>query len=354
MQDTPAQNGSSSARSAIGWVWTSADVNDPYHDGPTAGGIAPCATSTNPVISEGWLYVGCLVADGEGAPSWDPTAQAGEIHLFRFRPAGGEPQYIGQAPISGGKPKLGVRSDGRIALLTTEVDGNGTIRLDGVFGQYDAKLGRLKWDDVHHYGDELVHLYANMKVKDTNIQDMIYREYSGVIHLIFKRVVEWPTDAPYGYRPEYFKAVIAIDEHYGLLKEIDLGIGDLALRQKDSTLYSQPVSLYNDLSDDFLELSPEPFEYQRRPLGDSYQREFYAVGNYGFVNFAELLEITELRGPAAVGLPNPPPPPNPAPATANSLALGLAGSLTASAIVAGTAATNKRKSTVRAGRKKRT
>jgi hypothetical protein len=353
-EDAPA-SGAATARGAISWVSTSANVGDPYKSA-AANVIAPCATSTNPVISEGWLYVGCLVAEGAGAPSWDPTARPGEIHMFRFRPEGGAPEHIGEAPLAGGRPKLGVRSDGRMALLTTEVvvAGNATrVRLDGAYGKYDPAARLVAWGEPQSYGDALQIVYANMPLAETNIQDMIYREYSGVIHLVFKRVADWPDDASYAYKPEYFKAIVAIDEHYGLLEEIDLRVGDQALRQKDGFLNSQPVSLYNDLSDDFLELPQAPFEYQNRPLGEFYQREFYAVGNYGFVDFAELIEVTELRGPAAAGLPNPPPPPNPAPATSSSVVMGVAGSLTASAIVAVSAATAKRKSHVRAGRKKK-
>jgi hypothetical protein len=344
-------------RSAISWVYTSADVGDAYHTAKTSV-IEPCEYSTNPVVSEGWLYVGCLVAGGEGAPTWAPDAEPGEIHMFRFKPEGGAPEYLGQSPLVGGRPKLGVRSDGRMALMTTEVvevENATRIRLDGVYGQYDPKIGQVVWGEVHEYGDALQVVYANMPLVETNIQDLIYREYSGVIHMVFKRVAEWPesNDASYSYKPEYYKAIVAIDEHYGFLEEIDLDIGTEAHRLKDGSLYSNPADLYNDLSDDFLELPPEPFEYLNRPLGDEYQREFYAVGNYGFVDFAELIEVTELRGPAAAGLPNPPPPPNPSPATSTSLVLGFAGSLTASAIVAGSAATVKRKSSTRARRGKK-
>jgi hypothetical protein len=359
---TPSTDASSSAqedlppKSVIGVVWSTSDVSGKYYGQPREWAIGPCQSSTNPVLSEGWLYIGCQVAGGEGAFPWNEDAEPGDIEMFRMDPDGGKPQYLGSAPISGGKPKLGVRSDGRMALMTTEVlvyDTVPQVRLDGVYGQYDPGSRRVAWGEVQKYGKELQILFANTQYIDSNIQDMIYREYSGVVHMVFKRVVDWE-DWNGATRPMLYKAVIAIDEHYGLLDEIDLNIGVLADRMLDPILFAQPEYVYNDISDDFLELPSAPYEYNGRPLGDQYQREFYAVGNYGVVDFAEVIEITELRGPAVVSLPNPPPPPNPAPSTASSLAMGLAGALTASSIAAGSAAKLKRKSTVRAGRKERT
>ncbi len=340
--------------SVIAVRWTDVYKDSPYHAQPLEWTIGPCATSTNPVLSEGWMYIGCKVSD-EAPLRWDAAAKPGDIAMFRMHPDGGEPQYLGLAPVEGGAPKLGVRSDGRMAIMTTEVfegDKSPRIRLDGSYGQYDPETGRVAWGDVYHYGNRLQIIYANAPYVHVNIQDMIYREYSGVIHLILKRVVEWP-DTDVGYRPSFFKSIVAIDEVHGLLKEMDLGIGALTHRMKDSGLFLMDEQRFNDTSDDFLELPAGPYRYQGRALGDTYQRQFYAVGNYGIIDFAEVIEITELRGPAFPALPNPPPPPTPAPAASTSLALGMAGALTASSIVAGTAATLKKKSVTGAGRKKR-
>ncbi len=341
------------AMSVIGIRWTDARSDSPYQAQPLSWAIGPCSTSTNPVLSEGWLYIGCKVAAGEGPLRWDAKASPGDIAMFRMHPDGGEPQYLGLAPVSGGLPKLGVRSDGRMAIMTTEVvqlPQGPRIRLDGSYGQYDPGARSVAWGDVHNYGRDLQILFANAPFLHTSIQDMIYREYSGVIHLILKRVVD-SSDDELAYRPRFFKAIVAIDEVHGVLDEIDLGIGALVNRMKDYNLFTMPEGRFNDTSDDFLELPPGPFRYQGRPLGDSYQREFYAVGNYGLIDFAEIVEITELRGPAFPPLPNPPPPPTPAPAASGTLALGMAGALTASSIIAGVAFTTKRKSVTRAGKK---
>jgi len=333
-------------RSVIGVVWTGADLNTSYEYQPGEEAIGPCETSTNPVLSEGLLYIGCKVAD-EGTFRWNPGTRPGTVEMFRMDPDGGTPEYIGASPVVGGKPKLGVRSDGRMALLTADVE-DGKLRLDGAYGQYDPATGRVAWGAVQHYGGD-VESQDGPELRDANVQDMIYREYSGVLHLVLKQVLG-PASGPAltaRLEPTLDKAVVAIDEKHGFLAELDLDVGAPLNRSQDPVLLSQSDAVFNDISDDFLELPPGPFEYQGKSLGASYQREFIAVADYGIVLFAEVIERTNLRGPAPPGLPDPPPPPNPAPAPAATPAAATAGALTTAALLAGSVAIAKRKHTAR-------
>ncbi|MHB1262602.1 MAG: hypothetical protein ACYC2H_12910, partial [Thermoplasmatota archaeon] len=101
--------------------------------------------------------------------------------------------------------------------------------------------------------------------------------------------------------------------------------------------------------DDFLQL-PLQDEYRytdpaqvEHVLGPAYAREFFAVGDYGTVIFAEVVEITNLRGPAT--LPAPPPAPVAAPATSSSATSVLvpAAGVTVSALIAASFIVNRRK-----------
>lgn len=358
-------------KSVIGVAWTKNDMRSGYEAAPGDRAIGPCSSSTNPVlgledlpdgernvyesdiVGRNWLYIGCKVAGGEGPFPWNPDAEPGDLEMFRMHPDGGRPQYLGPAPLSDGEPKLGVRSDGRIALMTTDV-ADGEVRLEAAFGSYHNATGTVAWGPVQDFGPDVDPIEGTIEdrpVVETNIQDMIYREQSGVIHMVFKQVT-LPGTSPIA--PTVHKSIVAIDEKYGLLDQIDLDIGNPAVRVQDMTLMVQPDEVFNDISDDFLELPPESgYRYNDRPLGREYQREFFAVGDYGTVIFAEVIEITDLRGPGWAPTPPPPPPPVPAAAAASSQALATAAALTASAVLAGTVTTAKRKSVVRAGRKKR-
>lgn len=355
-QTTQAEEEAEEApKGAIGVVWTSADVNSSYRQQPPEETIRPCADSTNPVIRDDWLYIGCKAGGGDFR--WDPQVAPGDIALFRMHPDGGTPQYLGTAPVAEGAPKIGVRSDGRIALMTSDVT-DGRLRLDAVFGQYDPDTGRIAWGDVRHHGSDLPPIGDGTVLLEANIQDMMYREFSGVIQIVLKRFVERPGEDPLtpqtdALEPEIFKSVVAIDETYGVLDRIDLDIGDFGVRTRDPDLMAYSDEAYNDDADDFLELPPGDHRYNDQHLGVGYQREFFAVGSYGIVLFAEVIEKTELRGPAWATPPPPPPPPVPAPAPAGTLALAGAGALSATAIATGASISSKRKQASGAGKKKR-
>ncbi len=312
-------------RGVIGVVWTSVDANGTYERQPIADAIGPCSSSTNPVLSDGFLYVGCVADPTQGEFVWNPATLPGTVELFRMNPDGGKPQYLGASPVVGGAPKLGVRSDGRLALVSAQGTTEGALGLSAVFGHYTPGLGRIEWSSVLAYGDKVTKPDPSERVLRANVQDLIYREYSGVIHMVLRETVE-ASGVGVGalvkeLAPHIRKSVVAIDEGRGVLAKFPLDIGN-PLNRTDSVLLQAPEMAYEDLSDDFLQLPPGPFNYNNKPLGDSYQREFFAVGDYGTVIFAELIEVTDLRGP---GVPIVPANPSPIASAATSLNLNVAG-----------------------------
>ncbi|HET6398693.1 MAG TPA: hypothetical protein VFH47_03990, partial [Candidatus Thermoplasmatota archaeon] len=167
------------ARSAIGLVWTTPRPNATYHRTPASESIGPCLRSTNPVLEDGYIYIGCQVDASAGPFPWNPKAADGQVELFRMHPDGGKPQYMGSSPVVGGSPKLGVRSDGRLALLSTAPGEDGMLQLYGAFGSYDARSGRIEWGRLSHYAPEFRVPNPAERVVRSNIQDLVYREYSG-------------------------------------------------------------------------------------------------------------------------------------------------------------------------------
>lgn len=339
------------AKSVIGVVWSTSSTKSPYHYQKEEWAIGPCLTSTNPVLSEGWLYVGCVTNPAEGQFPWNPTGAPGTVEMFRMESSGGEPQYIGSSPMVGGAPKLGVRSDGRLALVNAlSVDGQ--LSLDVAFGTYDGGSGRVKWGNLDHHGSAVTKVDPAIRIVAANVQDVIYREHSGVLHLLLKERIQ-PSGLGLGalqatVSPHIQKSIVAIHEEHGMLAKLPLDIGNIVNRT-DATLLQAPEAAYDDLSDDFLQL-PLQDEYRytdpaqvEHVLGPAYAREFFAVGDYGTVIFAEVVEITNLRGPAA--LPQPPPPPVPAAASSSATTSVLvpAAGITVTALIAASFFVNRRK-----------
>ena len=346
-----APAGQGATKSVIGVVWSTSSTKSPYHYQKEEYAIGPCLSSTNPVLSEGWLYIGCVTNPAEGAFPWNPNGAPGTVEMFRMESSGGKPQYIGSSPMVGGSPKLGVRSDGRLALVNAlAVDGQ--LSLDAVYGTYDKHSGLVKWGNVNHLGSVVSKVDPALRIVSANVQDVIYREHSGALQLILKEVVS-PDGVGLGSlqattNAHIRKSIVALHEDHGLLVKLPLDVGNL-LNRTDATLLQAPEAAYDDLSDDFLQL---PLQDQYRytdpaqvehVLGPAYAREFFAIGDYGTVIFAEVVEITNLRGPAALPQPQPPPVPAAAASSASTSILVPAAGVTVTALIAAAFIVNRRK-----------
>lgn len=283
--------------------------------------IGPCLKTTNPVISEGLIYVGCMINIDEHKNhtkyAFNKDPQPGQIDVFRFEPGFKNVTHLGAAPVKGGNPKLGVRSDGRMVLFSTGVVGD-VYRLVGAWGRADPERNTASWEPPKQYGDDILRPQPGRKLLEANIQDIILREYSGAVHLILKlryQSLGLSLDNPTAALKSVFEKVItAIHEDYGVMKTYNLDIGNRNNRTSLNSDFRNPDGVFNDLTDDLFELPPDNYTYcasavqsSCRELGETYQREFFAVGDFGHIIFAELIEITTLRH-AAGGQPPPPAP----------------------------------------------
>jgi hypothetical protein len=364
--DAQAEETSAAAltpQSVIGVVWTGSSLKSCYQYQPHKWVIGPCLKSTNPVLSEGWLYVGCVATTEEGNFTYNPKAVHGQVEMFRMNPDGGEPQYIGSSPIHGGSPKLGVRSDGRLALATANATEDGRLDVKLAFGKYNDDLGRIVWSSSRGYGTDIAKVDPAIRIVEANVQDLIFREHSGVLHFILKTKVK-PSGAVIdelrdSLMPDFRKSIIAVSEEFGVLAKVQFDIGNPQNRT-DGGLRNAHEEAYNDLSDDYLQLPEQPlFEYTdaagRVHQLEHYQREFFAIGDYGVIMFGEIIELTNLKGPA---FPQPgtevPPQPAAATTTTTTNVTVPAAGLTMAGALALAVISNKRKeaAVVRARRKR--
>lgn len=331
------------APGVIGLVWTTADTDTPYLRQNATRVIGPCSASTNPVLSFGLLYIGCVADPAAGEFRWRPETEAGTVELFRLHPDGGEPEYMGAAPPMPGTPRLGVRSDGRLALVSAGA-ADGGLLFGAAFGRYEPADQRIVWSRQLSLGSAILPVDDAQRVQAGAIQDVIYREQSGALHVILKTTIDHTAEGTLDRlglpAPNIRKDIIALDEEYGLLAHVPLDIGDPLVRSQDSTIMGAAEAVFQDISDDFLQLPPGPFTYAGKDLGADYQREFFAIADYGTVLFAELVEVTELRAPGLAPPPIPPPAVT-APATTGLLA-PVAG-LTATGLLALSMAAHRRK-----------
>lgn len=353
---TPVPDGT--PMSVIAVLWTGIESNDTYHYQRHEDVIGPCIGSTNPVLSDGYLYVGCVAAPEEGLFRWNPDTIPHTVELFRMDPSGGTPTYLGASPVIGGNPRLGVRSDGRLAVLSAQAK-DGQLQVQAAFGQYRESFGGIEWSALTAYGDQLQGKDPAIRYTDANVQDLIYREYSGVVHLILKTRQERTTVSASAPEPplkaRIHKAIVAIDETHRVVYHHDLDIGNLVNRTSDPDLMQAREAAYDDIKDDFLQLPPGNWSWTNPKTGDvhefneHYQREFFAIADYGQVIFAELIEVTELRGPG-YGTTPPDPLGIPAAAQSSSLTTAVVGSTAGvgALAIAATLLSNRRKNPIAA------
>ncbi len=261
----------------MAWIKDQAD-----HFTPTSL-ITPCNSSTNPVWYDGHIHIGCQVSSSDFP--WRPGAAAGDIDLFRFDAQGETIEYLGPTPLSGGAPKLAMSSDGRLAVATAAVVA-GALRLDAAFGFVNDT--RLLWPQNHSLGASL----SLPEITEANIQDMLWHEASGAVQLILKQrtPAQTPTVGGIPVAPTFHKQIVALHGEHGLLATLPLPLRGLAQRTDDPSLLAQPDDVFNDLSDD---LAPGS--------GQLAGRTFMAIGDYGIIQFAEVVATTDLvPGPVPV------------------------------------------------------
>jgi hypothetical protein len=337
-EDAPGDFG----RSVIGMAWTTPGGSKgwTYVDDDLL--VGPCDETSNPVIADGQIYIACRVNVKEGGYAWDEDPVEGQVDLFRMDLTTGAPEYMGTSPVNnGGMPRLAVREDGRLALLSAGVGADGNTKVTVAFGWAAKDLAVMHWGDKVELGDRISRPTEGAVVTEVRVQDAVIREDSGTVIFILKEQYQSlgivPDDPESLLKPRYLKQVVAINEKAREpLRIMNLDVGNPANRTpfptKIDLFETDQEAVFNDLTDDII-LFPKgqslpPGWEDRIPTEkhEDYQRMFIAYGDYGIIHFAELVEITDQQVGAA-GVP--------AAAVANPApALGVA---TIAMMVAGTA-----------------
>lgn len=312
--DVGSDDGDPFARSVIGLAWTRAAWQEPWHFAPAERLVGPCADASNPVVRQGMVYIACRVDTAEGGYAYDEAPTEGQIDLFRLNLTTGEPEHMGRTPLTHGHPRLALRPDGRMALLTAGIGPDGRTQLNIAFGVAEADSPTAVWGHQLFLGDDVAANRAGVRVTEARVQDVVMRQDSGTVHLILKEqyqnlglVLEDPTALTH---PRYVKQLVTLHEDDGILRKVDLDVGNPLNRTQFAGRHdpNEPDQerVFNDLTDDILlldpgQVPPPPYDEQvSRFHPDDYQREFIAVGDYGVVIFAEVVEITDTQA-GAVG-----------------------------------------------------
>lgn len=314
------------AQSVIGIATSGSGVKNLFEHIPREFIVGPCRDTTNPVLAHGYIYIGCLVDPDGGQYRWGPPPELGRIDMFRFDYETHHPEFLGAAPIRGGNPRLAAGSDGRLVLVSAMASSSSETNLMGVWGQASKIAARIDWGVARRYSSDVSDPRPGLRVIESSVQDIVLRDQSDVAHLVLKERFEPTSPSPLEQTfvapaSRYAKSLIAIHEGQGVLKILPFDIGNVQNQTFTPGVFTEqrnPHGVVNDMTDDLVLLPPKRHTFQGSSLGDHYQREFFAVADYGDVLFAEVVEVTNLR---AAGSPPPEPPPVPLSAPAASLQL---------------------------------
>jgi hypothetical protein len=297
----------------IAMTWTTPKTSDPYYYVDESQLVSPCVRTSNPVLWKGHVYIVCMLHPTALPFKWGGNRVEGRMDLFRLDPKLGNPINLGTLPVAGGLPKLAVAEDGGLTLLTVNVDPDAGLQFAAAFGELRDEGKVAVWKPPLNLGQAVAPPTLGRKPVDANIQALVLKAQSDVVHFVLKQRFEnlgLNINDPGSYsKPIYDKHLFALHADYGILASINLDVGNAVNRTafNPTPVHAGGDLVFDDLADDLLLLPPGPFSFEGKALGDDYQREFIAVGDYGVAQFAEIIEITELRAAGAPALAYVPP-----------------------------------------------
>lgn len=283
--EAPAVEGETLAgkRSVVRAAWTDAEQRLGWRHLPTDQSFGPCRSVSNAVAWEGSVYLVCLVEDAE-AYGHRPGAAAGDIDLWRIDPGRARAELVGATPLTTGRPTLAASAEGRFILAA--IDQVGSEVTLAVAASWSGR----DWARVADIGTSI--RSGATDLLDVRVQAIVYRADSHTIHLVYQEFYA-PTqvDATQPGVPHtarFAKFLVALNECEGVLatpRNLQIGLVHsyapvLELAHAAASVRRTDFALFDDLVDGLV-LVPG--------AGES-QREFLAVGDYGVVQFAEVVE----------------------------------------------------------------
>lgn len=117
------QNASTGKSSWIDAVWTRVGTETEWEHLDDSQLIGPCRDASDPAPFNGRVLVACVVDAGYQGRA---GAKIGEVDLWAIDPATGETELLSTVPgLVGGRPRLATNTDGRVALASVKLLGDG-------------------------------------------------------------------------------------------------------------------------------------------------------------------------------------------------------------------------------------
>jgi hypothetical protein len=316
-RETAANNGANGLHSWIGLAWSNitnpkqSNADTSWYRAPT--NIGPCSNTTNAVVYEDAIYVGCVADTGY---KLHEGTKEGDLDLWRIRLDTGSSEYVSTAPIHGDAPRLAVRPGGVFAAAAASTEGESTVHVEISFHELGGG-----WSDVKDIGD-ILHA-ESQKVRYARVTALAYADRSSTVYLIYMERQKIDNALPGGLAAEFTKQLAVVAESGKFLDSADLQIENPATR----AAYPAPVEglddgIFDDLHDDII-----VWRDPKAPDDPTKERIFTAFGSYGMVGYAEIIESGDFPGPPVIVNPPPPPAPVADPNTTSQGAQAVAGAM---------------------------
>lgn len=286
--------------------------------------IGPCAAVSNPIDSQGVLYVGCLPAAGyAGAPA------KGQAQMHEVFPGNWTSQRIGPTPV------LGATS---LTLASADALSHGMMVLAGGGIREGAPEALLAvgvkgaaWGHLHDYGPQMTDLPAHVgtPLLEVRINALDVLGASGTVHFLYME--RYSVQGSSGQQ-EFAKEYGVATANGRFLGKFGLNYGDPQARMAISPQVTGASGEdFNDQHDSIVTVHDRTGK----------ERTFVAFGDYGAVRFAEVVEvqppplvIPPLSAPVAI--------PTLAASTSPALVGAAAGALSAAAVLRAALAKSKK------------
>lgn len=288
-------------------------------------GIGPCDAVSSPLAMGDRLFVGCFPPEGGNATG---------MQVWSVETANWTATSAGVAPLSVRQAILVAREQGEHMVAIGAGVVGGAARVELSYGEAGAG-----WGEAADVASSLA--YADVtgrpepgELLEARVTAAAFAPVSGNVHFVYLQRFRVADDAQTPGIHKVFAAVQAGGSFQGY-EQVELGLVSRGLFPSGLTPGGE--GLFNDLHDAIV--------VWRDPVHGN-DREFLAIGDYGFVQFAEVVEENPLP-PIILPLASVPPVPV---AVAGSIpaVVGLgAGVLSAAAVAR--AMSNKKKSAVGAG-----
>lgn len=293
--------------------------------------LGPCSDITNVIESSDNLYIGCVAAEGYPLPD---GAAHGDLMIHRFDPTTWNHTVVGVAPVPSGSAAALASAE---SWTKRGIAVAGAALVDGVPSVKTAVgVDGKDWTATADYGAQLTDRSnrSGATPLEVRINALAYVRSSGTLHFVYMERFAASNDpsvaAPSGTSP-YYKVYGVAHGSGQFMGRFGFAYGDPQARAAFAArTQGNGDGAFADRHDSIVVLP-----------GKGADRVFLAVGDHGFVRYAEVREATPVV-PIAPLAAAPPAIPAPIAALNPALAGAVAGTLSLSIVARMAASRNKK------------